>query len=103
VDAAVILREARAGAGLTQRALAAITHVPQPAIARIEAGAVVPRVDTLDRLLAGCGLTLDVAPRPGTGVDRTAIRALLGLRPAERLRLAVIEARNLERVTPSAR
>ncbi len=34
-------------------------------------------------------------PRPGEGVDRTAIRQMLALTPAERLRLAVEEARNL--------
>src|SRR5438093_9653690 len=101
MDGARMLREARARAGLTQRGLAAVTHVPQPAIARIEVGSVVPRLDTLDRLLAGCGQTLAVVRRPGAGVDRTPIRALLRLRPLERLRLAVREARNLERVAPA--
>jgi hypothetical protein len=72
--------------------------MPQPAIARIEARTVVPRTDTLERLLVGCGMALTVVPRPGVGVDRTPIRRLLGLRPAERLRLAVLEARNLERL-----
>lgn len=103
MDGARALRDARRRAGLTQRALSASTHVLQPAIARIEAGAVVPRLDTLDRLLAGCGMTLAVVHRPGAGVDRTPIRALLRLRPIERVRLAVREARNLERLGVSAR
>jgi transcriptional regulator with XRE-family HTH domain len=98
-----MLREARALAGLTQRGLAAAVHVPQPAIARIESGTVVPRLDTLDRLLAGCGMTLTLVPRPGAGIDRTPIRALLRLRPVERVRLAVREAHNLERLGASAR
>jgi hypothetical protein len=34
-------------------------------------------------------------PKPGTGVDRTTIRRLLNLTPAERIRLLVEEARNL--------
>jgi transcriptional regulator with XRE-family HTH domain len=103
MNAGRMLREARARAGLTQRELAAATHVPQPAIARLEAGAVVPRLDTLDRLLAGCGLTIAAVHRPGAGIDRTPIRALLLLRPVERVRLAVREARNLERLGAATR
>jgi transcriptional regulator with XRE-family HTH domain len=103
MDGSGLVRRARARAGLTQRALAARTGIPQPAIARIEAGSVVPRVDTLDRLLAGSGMTLELVPLPSSGIDRTAIRALLALRPAERLRLAVREARNLERLAAPVR
>ena len=69
--------------------------MPQPTIARIERGRISPRVDTLERLLHTCGLELDVQPRAGAGVDRTAIRALLKLTPAERAQLAVDEARNV--------
>ena len=98
MEATRALRDARARAGLSQRELAAIIGVPQPAIARIESGSVVPRVDTLDRLLAGCGLTLELAPRPGAGLDRTAIRRLLDLTPLQRIRLATREARNLDRL-----
>jgi len=98
MDAARALRSARRSAGLTQRALATRARVPQPTVARIESRAVVPRVDTLDRLLAACGVGLTVGPRPGAGVDRGPIRALLRLTPTERLRLAVDEARNLDRM-----
>ena len=59
--------------------------MPQPAIARIERGAVTPGIDTLERLLAGVGMTLEVAPRPGIGVDRTLIRDALALEPEERI------------------
>jgi transcriptional regulator with XRE-family HTH domain len=76
---------ARRRAGLTQRQLAAKVGIPQETIARIEAGRVDPRVGTLDRLLEGCGYGLEVMPRLGIGVDRTQIRALLALTPAERL------------------
>jgi len=102
VNAARTLRDARRHAGLTQRALATRTGIPQPAIARIERGTVVPRVDTLDRLLAGCGEQLGTEPRPGLGIDRTPIRALLRLTPAERIRVATREGRNLERLERSA-
>jgi predicted transcriptional regulator len=66
-------------------------------IARIERGGVVPRVDTLDRMLAGCGEALETRRRLGMGIDRTVIRQLLALSPGERGRLAVEEARNVAR------
>jgi transcriptional regulator with XRE-family HTH domain len=102
MDAARTLRDARRRAGLTQRALATRTGIPQPAIARIERGTVVPRVDTLDRLLAGCGEELGIERRPGLGIDRTSIRALLRLTPAQRIHVATREGRNLERLERSA-
>lgn len=92
-----MLRLARGQARLTQRELADRSGVPQPAVARVEQGGAVPRVDTLDRLLAACGRGLELQPRLGVGVDRTAIRELLRLKPVERARLAASEARNLDR------
>jgi transcriptional regulator with XRE-family HTH domain len=100
VKAPGLIRYARRSAGLSQRELALRSGVPQPAIARIESGRSAPRVDTLERLLRACGVRLALAPIAGEGVDRTAIRRLLSLSPAERSRLAVEEARNLERVRP---
>jgi hypothetical protein len=72
--------------------------LPQSEIARIESGAVVPRIDTLERMLAGCGRRLETVPRLGLGVDRTVIQQLLRLTPGERARLAAQEARNVARV-----
>lgn len=77
--------------------------VPQPTIARIESHAVVPRIDTLDRLLSACGFGLDSVPRPGAGIDRTTMRELRRLRPIERLRLAAQDARNLDRLLLEAK
>jgi hypothetical protein len=54
-------------------------------VARIETGDVVPRVDTLARLLTVCGVALAVEPRPRESVDRAEIRALLRLTPRQRL------------------
>jgi transcriptional regulator with XRE-family HTH domain len=85
------LREARIRAGLTQRELAHATGVPQPAVSRIERDHVSPRIDTLDVLLRGCGLGLDLVERPGLGVDRTLIRERLRLSPIERARLTAEE------------
>jgi transcriptional regulator with XRE-family HTH domain len=95
MKAARLLREARRRAGMTQRDLAHATGVPQPAIARIERGAVTPGLDTLERLLAGAGVTLEAVPRPGVGVDRTLIREALGRSPEERIRAVGRGARSL--------
>jgi len=102
MDAAQTLREARRRAGLSQRALARLANTQQPAVARIESRAVVPRVDTLDRLLAACGLALATVPRPGAGIDRTQIRDLLALSPGDRLRLAARDGRSLDRLLARA-
>lgn len=97
MEADQALREARASAGLSQRALARVAGVAQPAIARIESGRVEPRVDTLAHLLHACGQRLTTTPRLGEGIDRSVIRQLLKLTPQERLDLAITEARNLAR------
>jgi len=55
---------------------------------------VVPRVDTLDRLLRACGKDLELVERAGKGLDRTLIRERLKLSRAERARLAVREWEN---------
>ena len=80
---------------MSQRALAAQAGVPQPAIARIERGAVQPRLDTLAELLAATGSTLELAPLAGVGVDRSLIRATLARSPEDRIRAATRAARNL--------
>ncbi len=96
MDAGRALRDARGWAGVSQRGLSARTGVAQPTIARIESGREDPRVATLARLLDACGLELQAAPARalprGAGVDRSLIRAMLALAPAERLRALVDEA-----------
>lgn len=91
-----ILRHARRRAGLTQRALAAVSGVPQETIARIESGATQPRFDTLDRLLAASGFGLEVMPRPGVGVDRSLIQEALQRTPAQRLAAGQQAAQGME-------
>lgn len=103
MEASQALRHARQAAGLSQRDLAVRAGVAQPAIARIESGAVVPRVDTMDRLLRACGRALEVGPLYGEGIDRTAIRELLKLTPKERLELAAQEANNLSHLLERGR
>jgi transcriptional regulator with XRE-family HTH domain len=95
VDAARVLRQARRRAGLTQRRLADRAGVAQSVVGRIESGAVVPRVDTLDRLLEACGEGLESLSRPGIGLDRTGYRANLQRSPRERGEQAARDARGL--------
>ena len=103
MDAGRVLRQARRRAGLTQRQLAAKAGVPQSVIARIESRAVIPRVDTLDRLLEACGEGLESAPRPGRGLDRTGYQELLRMPPAARLEQSAATARGLARLRERAR
>jgi transcriptional regulator with XRE-family HTH domain len=81
---------------MSQRDLARVTGMPQPAIARIERGAVTPGLDTLERLLAGVGMTLELVPRPGMGVDRSLVREALARMPEERVLAAGQAGRALE-------
>lgn len=103
MDAGRVLRRARRRARLTQRALAYQTGIAQPTVARIEVGSEVPRVDTLARLLRACGETIEVLPRPGVGIDRTGICALLALTPAQRVETLRDEAATLARVIGARR
>ena len=98
MDAARVLRQARRRAGLTQRQLAARAGVAQSVVGRIETGAVIPRVDTLDRLLAAAGHGLEPVPRPGQDVDRTGYAEHLGRSPRQRVEEAEHDARGLARL-----
>lgn len=80
-----IIKKARHRSCLTQRELARRTGIAQPTIARIETGQADPMLSTVRRLLAACGSRLRVEDVPGYGVDRTQMRELLKLTPAERL------------------
>jgi transcriptional regulator with XRE-family HTH domain len=53
-----LIREARTRAGLTQAELARRAGTSQPAIARYERARSMPDVDTLYRIVEGCGLEL---------------------------------------------
>lgn len=89
--AANLLWAARRRAGLTQRELARLSEIPQPAISRIERGVVSPTIDTLDRLVRACGMGLHVLDAAGEGLDRTLIRERLRMTTGERARRAAVE------------
>ena len=103
MDAGHAVRYARRRAGLTQRALAQRAGVPQPAVARIERRAVVPRLDTVLKLMAAAGFTLEVSPVIGEGVDRSLVRAALERSPEDRIRSATEAARNLRTLLDEVR
>lgn len=70
MDVATLLRRCRLDAGLTQRELAARAGTSAAAICFYERGERVPRTDTLVRLVAAAGATLDWCAVPATdGVD----------------------------------
>lgn len=104
-----VLRDARRRAGLTQRQLAERAGTSQAAVARYEGGTTVPDVATLRRLLGACGYALRAEPvataqhRADPGIDRSAIRRLLAMPVAERVRLAVEEGRSLDRFDRAVR
>ena len=58
--------EAREEKGLTQRDLARLSGVKQPAIARLESMKVTPQIDTLFKLLNPLGYTIQIVPIPKT-------------------------------------
>ncbi len=90
-----MVRGARRRAGMTQRALAAASGVPQETIARIERSTVQPRFDTLALLLDACGFELEVIPRLGVGVDETLIEWMRSMGPDERLQHGYGAARSM--------
>lgn len=54
--------EAREEKGISQRELADLSGVKQPAIARMESLKAIPKIDTLLKILAPLGYTLSITP-----------------------------------------
>jgi DNA-binding XRE family transcriptional regulator len=57
--------EAREEKGLSQRELAEISGVKQPAIARLESMKATPQIDTLFKVLHPLGYTIEIVPLTG--------------------------------------
>lgn len=64
MEIASVLRDARCSAGVSQRHLARSAKTSQAAIARYEAGRVVPSIETLERLFGALGLRLELRTVP---------------------------------------
>jgi transcriptional regulator with XRE-family HTH domain len=64
VRSAVLIREARLRAGLSQQELAAVSGKDRTVIARWEQGIVAPSIDTLVELVRSCGfdVPLELVP-----------------------------------------
>jgi transcriptional regulator with XRE-family HTH domain len=112
-----IVSRIRTAAGLTQAELARRAGTSQSSIARLEAGAASPTLNTLERLARAAGVSLDirVAPVPVADpvveaykrdVDRSLLRENMTRSVDERLR-ALMEmhaaAQELRRATRVAR
>ena len=80
-----IVREARARAGLTQRALAERAGKAQSEIAKIERGRRDPTVSTLERLVRAAGFDLKIQFVPHDPHDEQLIADHLRLTPGQRL------------------
>ncbi len=100
----VELRARRLKAGLTQAALAEAMGTTQPAVARAEAGAVIPSLTFVDRWVAATGypLTLTLGERPKALTSRQKsrlVREVLGddaFDPWERLEAKRARGMNVE-------
>ena len=100
--AAELLRQARARAGLSQRALAQRAGTAQSAIARIESGLTSPTWDTLQRLLAAVDLEIHAAVEPRVVVGSHMlddVPRILMMTPEQRLE----EVKNLSEFLRHAR
>src|SRR5438105_980016 len=80
-----LLREVRARAHLSQRALAERAGTAQSEIARIESGRQEPGYATLERLVRAAGFDLRVELLPHDDHDERLIDAMLALPVEERL------------------
>jgi transcriptional regulator with XRE-family HTH domain len=92
-----LLAEARTRAALTQRELAKRAGTAQSVVARVERGQTSPTLDTLTRLLAATGFSIDMelVPQPTADplveafkrdIDRTLLRRNLEKTVDERVR-----------------
>ena len=82
----LLIREARAAAGLKQSELAARVGTKQSVISRWERGVDEPRIGTLARLLRACGFEVDLAFRRLDDVDRAQIAQHLDMTTSQRVR-----------------
>ena len=64
--------EAREEKGFSQRELAEISGVKQPAIARLESMRATPQIDTLFKVLHPLGYTIEIVPLNGKQTDAEA-------------------------------
>jgi transcriptional regulator with XRE-family HTH domain len=84
-DPATLVHVARWHAGLTQAEVAQRAGTSQQAVARYESGRTLPSLDALRRVLAACGMRLELNVQPVAGLIDQPTRELLALPPMRRL------------------
>jgi transcriptional regulator with XRE-family HTH domain len=94
VTSAALLREARLRAGLSQEALAERTGKNRPQVARWEAGAVAPSLDTLLELIRACGFDLPLELSQLEPIADDHLTLLQQLSPERRVDLMLEELAN---------
>jgi transcriptional regulator with XRE-family HTH domain len=103
-SSAMLIRKARADAGLTQSQLAERAGLTQSAIARLERGGANPTIATLDNVIAASGHRLVlVAEQHRPSVDEGQLLERLALTPAERLANFTASSHSLGRLVRGAR
>jgi transcriptional regulator with XRE-family HTH domain len=85
VKSAVLLREARLRARISQQALAERSGVNRVQINRYEAGGIAPILDTLIELVRACGFDLPLELAPLDPFRDAALADLQKLSPSRRL------------------
>jgi hypothetical protein len=86
VKSAMLIREARLRSGLSQEGLAERIGKTRPQIARWEAGAVAPSLDTLLEVVRACGFNLSLELEPLAPDDDESLAELQQLSPERRLK-----------------
>jgi transcriptional regulator with XRE-family HTH domain len=99
-----LIRKARADCALTQAELAARAGISQSAIARLERPGSNPTIETLARLIAATGHTLELTADPATpSFDESQLRERLAMTPAQRLEAFGASSRNVASLRRRAR
>jgi transcriptional regulator with XRE-family HTH domain len=97
-----LIYSARRRAAITQAELARKLSVPQSQISRWERGAVVPSLETLQRIVRACGLALVVGVATRDDSYDLFVSRALDRSPAERIADAVVREREYESIRASA-
>jgi transcriptional regulator with XRE-family HTH domain len=83
---AILIRDTRREAGLTQASLASRMGVPQSVVARLERPGSNPTWDTVERAFDACGQRITVQARPGlSSIDETLVAAHLRIPRGQRI------------------
>jgi hypothetical protein len=102
MPSAVVIRNARKRAGLTQAQLAQRLDKSQSEIGRWERGEVEPSFETLQRIVAACGLELTTQLTRADDSYDAHIERMLRLSPADRVRRAAQHAASNRRLAGRA-